>query len=281
MKNSILRDYKQSTEYYQINCFNFDDFILPDHKKEISHSFLEWFVGFVEVKFEFQTRGFEILDNDIQLLHKIRTTLGFGKITVYNQQCWKYSVRKQKWVDQLIHLFNGNFVLKNTLNKFNRWVNKQKKTEKKKKQQCVKFSLKNAWFSGFIQAKAKFNASFSINSKNISSSVYFSISGNQTLCHEIEKLFMITGIFYHYKKKPKQYKIIFINLPAQKQLIDYLFNFPVLGQQYKTFYCWWRIYLYRQERALAKECQRSYVSSLKQQKKLKRLCSQINYGNIG
>ena len=279
MKNSILRDYKQSTEYYQIDCFNFDEFILPDHKKEISHSFLEWFVGFSEVKAEFQIRGFEsqtpafeILDNDIQLLHKIRTTLGFGKITVYNQQCWKYSVRKHKWVNQLIHLFNGNFVLKNTLNKFNRWVNKQKKIPNFFfKQQCVKFSLRNAWFSGFIQAKAKFNASFSINTyKKISNSVYFSISGNQTLCHEIEKLFMVTATFYHYQ--PKQYKIIFINLSAQKQLIDYLFNFPVFGQQYKTFYCWWRVYLYRQGQIkdpavfLGKNKQQPYIFPLKQQK---------------
>ena len=127
-KNPNCYDIHGSSETIRkTTFFSFDTFSPPSHIKKIDHSFLEWFIGFVEGDGSFivsekteksPLRLFFILtQKDIQVLHMIRTTLGFGRVSKHGDY-FRYIVADQSSLKRLIHLFNGNLVLEKTQNRF-------------------------------------------------------------------------------------------------------------------------------------------------------------------
>ena len=100
----------------------------PDHRPHYSPEFLEWFVGFSEGDGSFLVSGkrlfFTITQKDPACLYRLRTELGFGLVChdTHNPEIKRFTVTDRKWIKVLIHLFNGNLLLKKTNRRFARWV---------------------------------------------------------------------------------------------------------------------------------------------------------------
>jgi hypothetical protein len=117
--------------------FDFTDSNLhkPEHIKTIDPYFFKWFIGFTEGDGSFWVRDitptigsnfifnsqtkrteFEItqhIDN-IKLLKRIRTKLGFGRVITFEKNGFRYCrwyTSERKNITRLIHLFNGNLIL--------------------------------------------------------------------------------------------------------------------------------------------------------------------------
>ena len=121
--------------YTQFYFENYIRFGTPQHKPNPNTIFLEWFIGFFEaegcfLKWPDQKQknrfGFEITQKDVQLMYKIRTGLGFGKVTEIrkknNEIYWRYSVYDLKSLMRLILLFNGNLITVKKQKQFQIWV---------------------------------------------------------------------------------------------------------------------------------------------------------------
>ena len=114
--------YTQSFHWTDVNqC-------LPQHKKSYSPEFLSWFVGFSEGHGSFYRSNerlfFTITEKDAAFLHRLRTELGFGIVcndTKY-PETKRFTVTNRNHVKILIHIFNGNLLLKKTTGRFALWL---------------------------------------------------------------------------------------------------------------------------------------------------------------
>ena len=182
----------------QLDFENYIRFGTPQHKPNPDSVFLEWFIGFAEaegcfLKWPDQRQkdrfAFEITQKDVKLMYKIRTRLGFGKVTeivkTNNQIYWRYSVYDLKNLTRLIWLFNGNLITVKKQKQFQIWVAAFNKRYEKsifatpllvfvekisspsnKTESFVSMSgvsdrkpeicFKNAWLSGFFEGDAGF-----------------------------------------------------------------------------------------------------------------------------
>ena len=118
-----------SSETIRKTTFNFSNYRsrLVSHKRagNIKTTFLEWFVGFSEGDGSFTVSGtrlfFIINQKEEGILHRIRTELGFGKVSHYKTYS-RFIVADRDNIERLIHLFNGNLVLNKTVRRFSLWV---------------------------------------------------------------------------------------------------------------------------------------------------------------
>lgn len=100
----------------------------PQHIKRYSPDFLSWFVGFSEGDGSFIVSGnrlfFTITQKDPACLYRLRTELGFGIVCHDTQhpEIKRFTVTDRKWIKVLVHLFNGNLLLKKTTRRFTHWV---------------------------------------------------------------------------------------------------------------------------------------------------------------
>jgi len=279
-----------------VKHFTFINSIFPEHKKNSKLSFLEWFVGFSEGNANFCSRvqdnrvklSFEIIQKDAKLMYKIRTMLGFGKVSSFihtDQIYWKYSVEDKRGLQRIMLLFNGNFVLPKRYEEFLDWVSSAKSICPSYfvvKKQCVQVSLQTGWLAGFIEAKGCFYSHF--RAKNTLCLDKFSFDQKLTIIEkntqgESTVLQQITVLFEnarksHIPKKLNCYKIEFCSLKAHTRIVSYLKQFPLLGQKNITFLRWWRVYLRRYEPQ-----NKNNQITVKTIIKLKKLCSKINEVN--
>lgn len=113
--------------------FDFTQFqpFLVQQKKNYSRDFLSWFIGFSEGDGSFiidsknKRLYFTITQKDIVVLQKIRTELGFGIICndIKNRDIKRFTVTRREHILILIHIFNGNLLLKKTTFRFQKWLN--------------------------------------------------------------------------------------------------------------------------------------------------------------
>ena len=292
-----------------VTCFNFQEYVstsLPEHKKYLDSSFLEWFIGFSEGDGCFFSRiednrvrlSFEIGQKDPQLIHKIRSTLGFGRVSSFTRKSeiyWQYKVEDKKGLQRLMNLFNGNLVLPKKYLQFQHWITTGKAICPPNfsfKFQRVTVSLQTGWLSGFIEAEGCFYAAFRAKYTSCKLKEEKDVKLTQTLkqsewgfdqkftltqkdlygellvLQEIIMLFQSTGKV-HLAKKPNCYRIEFCSLKAHAILVSYLTQFPLLGRKKIAFRRWWRIYLQRQK-------PKNEEFTFKTIIKLKKLCSAIN-----
>ena len=285
-----------------VHSFNFQEYVLPEHKKYRDFSFLEWFIGFSEGDGCFVSRiqdkrvrlSFEIGQKDPQLIHKIRTTLGFGTVSSFTQKSetyWRYKVEDKKGLQRIMTLFNGNLVLPKKYIQFHSWITMGKAICPPNfsfKLQRVNVSLQNGWLSGFLEAEGCFYANFRAKWKSFSTPACLQktiqssewdfdqkftmtqqdLYGESLVLQEMTLLFQ-SHVKLHLVKKTNSYRIEFSSLKAHAILVKYLTKFPLLGPKKIAFRRWWRIYLQRQK-------PKNQVLTLKQITKLKKLCSAIN-----
>jgi len=110
---------------------------------------------------------FVINQADALVLNKIRTNLGFGKVSPYNQKgrvFARYVVQGEMHVYKLIQIFNGNIHLQKVFNRFEKWLNHyntyaQNAVLLKPRQNVQNITLEGAWLAGFYDAEGGFHAS--------------------------------------------------------------------------------------------------------------------------
>ena len=174
--NTIFNKYFDgSSETLRKVTFNFEIFnnsYIIDQKEKIDQDFLEWFVGFTEGDDSFiisrpkngkKRLFFFLVQKDTQALHRIRSTLGFGRIQKHGN-AHRFAVSSKADIDRLINLFNGNLLLNKTNVRFHQWVDvrnelilDQKNQIRVKNQLKISDYLNTGWLAGFISAEGCFN----------------------------------------------------------------------------------------------------------------------------
>ena len=165
-----------SLETIRKTTFNFNFNIykknLVSHKKNIDVCFLQWFIGVSEVSACFMISEksllFIIKNLEEKTLYFIKSNLGFGKVSKYKNSS-RFIVKNQTNIDRLIHIFNGNCILKKTNACFETWLIKRNEFSNLKivfvsvylaqngtnDKICIST---NAWLSGVIDACGSFNS---------------------------------------------------------------------------------------------------------------------------
>lgn len=135
----------------------------------VPNSFLEWFVGFSEGDGSFHLKegrpNFVINQADLQVLQKIRQTLGIGCVSTFLQQGSRYGrfvVQNKDKIACLIVLFNGNIQLQKVQTRFENWVitfNQiyNNNIQVLPKRQPHDISLQTAWLSGLFDSEGGFS----------------------------------------------------------------------------------------------------------------------------
>jgi hypothetical protein len=231
----------------------------PQHKKNQNTQFLEWFIGFSEGDGCFLISSdrcsFIINQKDIPLLHKIRTSLGFGKVITYvqkGQTYGRYSVQSQEGCLRLVALFNGNLVLEKTNLRFRKWSEFLKTSShcrvldhydeitKTKSQKIAEVGLNNSWLSGFIDAEGcfytrirkkaqtktgrQFLRKFCLNQKG----EFKTLAKINTCLKSKGRIQSLTNLT---NPKSIYYKIEIHSIESTQILLDYLEKYPCLGQK--------------------------------------------------
>lgn len=266
-------------------CFeNYIRFGRVQHKPNPNINFLEWFVGFFEAEGCFlkwfdqkQKNRFalEITQKDVHLMYKIRTGLGFGRVTRVvkknNEIYWRYSVYDLKNLTRLIWLFNGNLITARKQKQFQIWMvdfNRRYDSkgndvffskQKIPRRDTPKICLKNAWLSGFFEGEAGFWVKSkdiivfnkdNFQSYNIKMKFYITQRDEKELLNQIKHLFQIPSDLYQKKiangsSTEKYNRLETSLLKSHLLLIKYLTKYPFLGERNVFFNRWKRVLGYR------------------------------------
>ena len=255
-------------------CFNYYiKFGKPDHKPNPDQSFLEWFIGFFEAEGSFlkwsnsngtDRFGIEVIQKDEQLIRKIRSTFGFGRITEIfknGETYWRFYVQRLDNLQRIIYLFNGNLVTVKKRKSFQSWLyafNKRHKTAISHFKSEVKISFENAWLSGFFEGDAGFYVKKTmivrtrkkdgVQKFNLKMRFYLTQKDENDLFEEIRTLFHIPTNIYQITNghSKEQYNRLETHvLDCHILLRDYLQKYSFLGKRKITLTRWNRLLNYR------------------------------------
>ncbi len=265
--------------------FNFAEYkkIKPSHIIKLDKVFLEWFIGFTEGNGSFIIKKptvsnkknqlvFTIVQKDEKLLKKVKTTLGFGSVSLQkDRQIYRYDVFKLNDITRLIHLFNGNIVLQKVWKKFEIWVNTYNSlittltagVFSTKVIICKPYSreccLQSGWLSGFVEADGDFYVNFRNHSKSklgycLSFKFYITQKFEQKILETIGNLFRDSRLknrkpisLYKYKSKTDVYRLDITNHNDIRLIISYFDLYPLKGKKHITFIRWKRVFNQREK----------------------------------
>ncbi len=265
------------SEYYK----NLPSHLTPQH---CSINFLCWFIGFFEADgylsnqkenletihsafiVNKKTIGFEINQKDPQLMHKIRTILGFGVVyeikksdgSIYS----RYYTNKKENLLRLIYLFNGNLILTKKRIQFESFllmVQKLWGIQIVLKEWTAKISLNNAWLSGFIEGDGGFytnQSRFFQRGKDINEKIrfgfylkfYLTQKGEEKTLLCIRNLFQAKNKLSTFKKKTNgttYLRLEISNSKSRELIINYLTQFTLRGQKNIQLKQWIRLHGYQ------------------------------------
>ena len=246
-----------SSETIRKTTFNFYNYKqnTVSHKNHIDNLFLEWFIGFVEGHGTFivsNQRLFFIINHQEQrILYYIRTKLGFGKVSHY-QNYSRYIVADRINVDRLISLFNGNLLLEKTNTLFGLWLSarnlySEKNIEKISRNKGYEQTFtRNGWLSGFIEKEGRFNARRIIDNRCL---LGFRVGPHFILenCSEkpfLEKvqLFFKKGCIEKIKEGGNEeqqiYRFTCNHVKGHEKIIEYLESYPLRTLKKVSFLRW-------------------------------------------
>lgn len=250
----------------------------PDHIQLKDTKFLQWFIGFSEGDGCFLISknrcSFIINQKEIALLYNIRTRLGFGKVTLYtqNDQTYgRYHVQCKKNCLRLATLFNGNLVLEKTNQKFTKWLEILKIS---KLENVGKVSLTNGWLSGFINGSGYFYTRIRKNSRTklgfqfLQKFILIQRSEFETL-ERIQMLLCSQSRVQMIKNKNRSetiyYKLEISSMSANQLLLNYLTQYPNLGQKQVNIKVYQRLNGYMQRKEHLTELGLSRMQKLSNQ----------------
>lgn len=320
IKNELLNNphiyigSSETTREILNTAFDFKDYItfgIPEHKPNFVPTdahFLEWLIGFFEAEGSFliwpdknkQNRfGIEITQKDPQLMYKLRTLLGFGRVCEFSknsQTYWRYYISDFKNLQRWIWLVNGNLITEKKQHQFRNWLMEFNQTKNTtfdfidRKQKTV-VSQKTAWLSGFLEGDGGFwvNSRKIILTENLTDDniteqckylnvrlklkFYVTQKNELNLLKQIQTLFCISSKLYTIKNGSTDLSYNRLETSDTKShtlIIDYLDKFPFLGKRHIMFLQWKRVFAYRLN---------CYPLTAKSVKKFKRLVSKVNKTN--
>lgn len=261
-----------SSETLRETTFNFSRYKknLVSHKKNLNQLFLEWFVGFSEGDGSFivsKSRLFFIINQkEEKILHLVRSNLGFGKVSCYNNY-YRYIVADKKNVDRLISLFNGNLLLQKTNNRFSSWLHTRNLYSKDEQVTLLNGSLKqlsqrglgflqnSAWLSGFIDSEGCFNVLKQSDSRySLGWRVrlrFILDQKDERLLFEKVKQFLKSGTINKRKTNldcKNMYRFTCSSLSSHQILVEYLTRYPLKSKKKIDFVRWVRLKGYIERR---------------------------------
>lgn len=286
---------------------------IPQHIKTYSPHFLAWFVGFSEGDGSFiidsknKRLFFTITQKESACLHRLRTELGFGLICndTKNPEMKRFTVTHRDQIKILIHIFNGNLLLKKTNHRFALWVNHYNKLtgdsikvisrwenvdsldspdftrsrirmtpETSKCLRNESLLWKTSWLAGFLEAEGCFSA---IRKKT---SIYFRFILDQTneleILLAIRFLFLDQGSVWIRKHTPGkiQYRLEISNFECLQDVLNYVKAHPLRTKKNIVFVRWKKLFglvlKIREEKING-----TYVWSEKREKRMNRLLEEI------
>ena len=242
---------KSSSETTRETSFNFTNFRKETNinDKQISNSWLSWFIGFSEGDGAFLTYKnsctFVITQKEEAILHDIRNTLQIGMVKNFGKFS-RYFVRDNKSIKILICLFNGNIILDKRKIQIKNWLTIFNISEINNN---IMPTLKDAWLSGFIDAEGCFNITlFKRKAMTLGYQVKlrFMIDQKDSLNTMLYLKDLLNLILTHRKVKDdnlnKMYRIesnSFVKVPL---ILDYLNNFSLKTKKIYSFHKWKEVY---------------------------------------
>jgi hypothetical protein len=255
-----------SSETIRETAFNFSNYKerLVSHKRsgKIDPAFLQWLVGFSEGDGSFiVSKGrmfFIITQKEERVLHRIRTELGFGKVSTYNTYS-RLIVADRDNIERLIHLFNGNLVLHKTNVRFNLWLqnwnllcyrsldsahksktqsNRCNKTSNREGRKVIPLPQNqlpsfenNGWLSGFTDADGCFNA---VQTKDSRYSLGWRLRLRFVLDQKSEKdllekmrEFLGSGVISRRQEVDCMWRLTCTSIPSHQVVINYFSRYPL------------------------------------------------------
>lgn len=226
-------------------------------------NWLTWFIGFVEGDgcFTIAKRGdiyFVVVQDtkDIQVLHMIKETLGFGKVIKQGVTTSRYVVQDKKGLYLISLLFNGNLVTKRkslSFKNFNLAFNKYSSKGKLQFETIdfnpftVKPTLEDSWISGFVDSEGCF--SVTIYSKNNSYSIIFDLAqqsgfevNDESGLEIISSLFKVGKIYKHNLGKDV-YNYRVSGLSDTRCLFTYFDKHKLRSKKLKSYLLWRDLHL--------------------------------------
>ena len=223
-------------------------------REELDSEFKYWLIGFTEGDGAFLIHdkkyvSFQITQSgsDVQVLYYIKRRLGFGKVAVQDKDnfTYKYTVRGEQYILELIEIFNGNILCENRRIKFKRWVETFNKAygtnigiiDKKNNP-----TLDNAWLAGFTDAEGCFTVSITKRSEKYSQvNVRYIISqkGELELMAKFKEL--LNGTL-SYLKSYDGYNMS-VHLTKLDKVLDYFNRYDLRTKKTLDFWHWYKIYV--------------------------------------
>jgi hypothetical protein len=286
--------------------FRFRDYkkVQADHITGLDRNFLTWLVGFIEGDGSFMARDanvkvgstfsfdpvaqrgeFEIVQSieNLPLLMKIRTKVGFGRVTTFEKGGLKYCrwyTSERANIIRLIVLLNGNLVLEKRREQFHEWFHHLKAAWGLdylvyKESTCV-VSLEDAWLSGFSDADAGFatNATRNFRGDKRPKGVYYyrflpkfyiTQKGELGVLTRIQELLGATNKMYTVTngQSPTKYNRMEVHSEESiNKAIAYFARFPLKGQRRIDAFRWARVQGYKTLRKSVDEASAETLANL-------------------
>ena len=259
-----------------------------EHITGLDKDFLTWVIGFIEgdgsfmardanvtlgTQFHFEPRTqrgeFEVVQTveNLPLLTKMRTKLGFGRVTTFekngHQYCRWYTSERENII-RLMCLLNGNLVLEKRRAQFRQWFLHLKAAWALKlvyKESTCNVSLENAWLSGFSDADAGFatNATRSLRGHTrpkgghyyrFQPKFYITQRGELSVLKRIKDLLGATNKIYEITngRSPTKYnRMEVLSEESLDKAVAYFSRFPLKGIRRIDALRWARVYGYKKQ----------------------------------
>ena len=280
MKKSNYTGSSETIRETNLERFCFQHYIAhgtPMHRPKPDIEFLEWFIGFFEAEGSFtswsgnnsQTKRFriDITQKDPQLMYKIRTKLGFGRVTIFVQKGRKYGryyVEDKKNLERIIYLFDGQLVTKHKQMQFHIWLAKLNEQRCNRGHSVYKISnlqknqasFQTAWLAGFLEGDGGFwvsSKSFLYTKKNGEQS--FRLNMKFYVTQEFDDILDQISDCFGYQKKLSRltnghtqklyYRFETKKLDDHLKIDSYLKTYKFQGKRSITLKRWSRLLNYR------------------------------------
>lgn len=247
-----------------------------------SEEFLTWLLGLSEGdgSFIISSKGLNFVitqdSKDIQILNLIMSTLKIGKVTKQGLTTSRFSVQDKKGIELICALFNGNLILPSKYSDFKLFLTEfntiaikgsLKVNTIEFKENLIKPSINDYWFSGFTDAEGCFSCSILNNSDAFRFRFLLSqkLSINKPIIEEFITIFNIGKIYKH--SQPDTWTFEVNGLTNCNKLFIYFDKFSLRSKKAHSYLLWKGLYF----RLLNKEHLDSTLRPI-----LKELAAKIN-----
>jgi len=241
--NTLSSDNDKMLSFYKFNTLYKDKY-----NTTLDPHWLGWLVGFTEGDGYLGVNEgrpvFVLTQKESKILYEIMDTLKFGYVKEFDG-FFRYIVREQSCVFLLFHLFNGNLHLIRRIEQLNEWAKQWNSKINNKENQLeviknpVKLSLKNSWFSGFVDAEGCFNAYVAKNSKSVV--LRFIVDQKEGLLF-FNDLKILIGYGSIFNRKNNNFRYTVTNLKSLSIIINYFNKFRLRTKKRLAFDKWRIIY---------------------------------------